>query len=70
MAPVEYMPAATMNKAPTVSIPEFEKPSSNWSNGARRKVMVRARAPKKTAAGGILVLIRSPKVRARMAMVM
>ena len=39
MAPVVYMPAATMNRAPMVNMPELENPRRHSSNGAKRKVI-------------------------------
>jgi len=38
IAPVEYIPAATMNSVPTVSTPEFEKPLRLASRGAMPSV--------------------------------
>jgi len=52
MAPVEYIPAATMNNTPTVSIPELLKPFSNSSDGASLKVSAIVRAPRKITGGG------------------
>jgi hypothetical protein len=69
MAPVRYIPAATINRAPTVSIPELENPFRLSPKGARWKVIVRVNAPTKTATGGTLLLIKRAKVNARIAIV-
>ena len=57
MAPVVYMPAATMNRAPMVSIPALENPRRHSSSGVKRNVITSVSAPIKMAAGGNLVLI-------------
>ncbi len=69
MAPVEYIPAAAMKRAPTVRTPEFEKPIKLSSSGARPSVTLIVRAPRKTATGGILVKSSSPKVATRIEIV-
>ena len=61
MAPVAYMPAATMNSTATVSMPWLLNPLSNSSAGASFNVSASASAPVKTAGAGILVLISSTK---------
>jgi hypothetical protein len=66
IAPVEYMPAATMKSAPMVSTPELAKPARLRSSGARRRVMQRVRAPRKTVTGGSFVPSRAANVAARM----
>jgi len=69
MAPVEYMPAATINRAPMVNTPELENPFKLSCKGASLKVMVMVRAPTKIATGEILVSRSRLKVIARIAMV-
>jgi hypothetical protein len=69
MAPVWYIPAATISRAPIVSIPGFENPFKLSFKGARRKVIVNVNAPTKMATGGILLLIKRANVNARMAIV-
>jgi len=43
IAPVEYIPAAIINRAPMVNTPGLLNPFKESSRGARRKVMVRVR---------------------------
>ena len=69
MAPVRYMPAATIKSTPMVSIPGLEKPRRLSSKGARPKVMLRVKAPRKTATGGIRVAINNTKARVNSAKV-
>jgi hypothetical protein len=69
MAPVEYMPAATMNSTPTVSTPLLEKPFSVSSTGARSRVRMAVIAPRKTTTAGSLVAKSKVKVISRMASV-
>ncbi len=69
IAPVEYMPAATMKSAPMVSTPELAKPARLRSSGARRKVMHSVSAPRKTVTGGNLVHSSAAKVAPRIATV-
>ena len=65
MAPVEFIPAAIMNRAPMVRTPGLLNPLRESSRGASLKVIVRVRAPMKMAAGGSLLKISRPKVSAR-----
>jgi len=65
IAPVLYMPAATMKSAPIVNTPGLEKPLRLASRGASLKVIVRVSAPRNTAAGGTLVKTSSANVVAR-----
>jgi hypothetical protein len=51
IAPVEYMPIATGNKAATVSTPALLKPFNNPEGGASCKVMATVMAPEKTTQG-------------------
>jgi hypothetical protein len=69
MAPVEYIPAATIKRAPTVRTPEFENPVKLALSGASPSVTLIVKAPRKIATGGILVNSSNPKVAIRTATV-
>ncbi len=56
MAPVAYMPAATMNRTATVSMPWLLNPfNSSWV-GASFRVIAAVSAPTNMAGAGIFVL--------------
>ena len=69
IAPVEYIPYATINKTATERTPEFEKPFRSASGGASPNVMAVVSAPAKRIHTGIFVAIRRIKRIARIARV-
>ena len=70
MAPVAYIPAATMKSTATVSIPWLLNPLSSSSAGARFSVSATVRAPMKMAGAGIFVLISKTNSTSKRARVM